>query len=273
MKLHKNKYFRKIFKKESDGRVRHIYIFSKKVFSYKRRYSKVRQLLIRIEKKLSMPDSLWRIHNIVFYVPKYPLDVIQKAIVDDNQFFEQDILQELDNYIPENAIILDIGANIGNHTLYWAIKKNAKKIFAFEPITETFAILQKNIELNKIQNKVALFNIGLSDEKTSAAIQTFCMANTGATSINKNGTGNIELDYLDNINLGVDTIDLVKIDIEGHEEYALRGMAETLKKFKPKIFIEIFPRKFTAVNELLISMGYVLEKVFEHENFLYTNGA
>ena len=79
-------------------------------------------------KKISMPNHIWQIGDIRFFVPNYPLDLIQKDIVDSNHFYEQDILEDLLQFMPENPVICDIRANIGNHTLYWLSHNNARYI-------------------------------------------------------------------------------------------------------------------------------------------------
>jgi len=63
---------------------------------------------------------------------------------------------------PENATIIDLGAHIGFFSVHASNK--AKKIFAFEPVPENFELLKKNIELNKLENKIIPFNLALSDK-------------------------------------------------------------------------------------------------------------
>ena len=66
-----------------------------------------------------MKDDIFRVKNVQFYLPNYPADYVQSEIADKSGFYEQNELELFDKYLPENAVILDIGANIGNHTLYW----------------------------------------------------------------------------------------------------------------------------------------------------------
>lgn len=226
----------------------------------------------QIQTKLSMPDDICRINNIKFYVPNYPLDTIQKCIVDKSEFYENDILKELGNYIPENAVIIDIGTNIGNHSIYWATQLKPKQIYAFEPIDTTFKILEKNIALNNLEKIIKPYNIGLSDEKSAAKISKYSNDNIGGTSITKCSDKkglSLEVDKLDNINLPETKIDFIKIDVEGHEILVLKGAEQTLKKYKPLIFIEIFPENFEQVNELLTNYGYKIQKRYKYSNYLF----
>ncbi|MBO6055508.1 MAG: FkbM family methyltransferase [Alphaproteobacteria bacterium] len=190
-------------------------------------------------------------------------------IVDRGEFFESDILQELQPYIKKNAVILDIGANIGNHSVYWAIKSEAKRIYSFEPLEDIFKILKKNTEINGLTEKVKLFNIGLSNEKTNGSISFYNPADIGRTSLKQNINGNLLLNKLDNIKIKENAIDFIKIDVEGHELQVLQGARETLMKYKPIIFIESFPDKKPKVHEYLTNLGYRLEKSFRDNNYLY----
>ena len=219
---------------------------------------------------LSMPsDKIVNINLAKFYVPNYPTDLIQSEIVDNGTFFEIDLLKELQPYIKKNAVILDIGANIGNHSVYWAVKTDAKRIYSFEPVKDFFKILQKNVEINNLTNKIKILNIGLSDKKINGTISSYDRTNIGETHVKQDPNGNLLLDKLDNIKIEEDTIDFVKIDVEGHELEVLQGARETLLKYKPTIFVESFPDKKPKVHEYLTNLGYRLEKSFVGNNYIY----
>ncbi|MBO7537542.1 MAG: FkbM family methyltransferase [Alphaproteobacteria bacterium] len=214
-------------------------------------------------------DKIVNINLAKFYVPNYPTDLIQSEIVDNGTFFEIDLLKELQPYIKKNAVILDIGANIGNHSVYWAVKTDAKRIYSFEPVKDFFKILQKNVEINNLTNKIKILNIGLSDKKINGTISSYDRTNIGETHVKQDPNGNLLLDKLDNIKIEEDTIDFVKIDVEGHELEVLQGARETLLKYKPTIFVESFPDKKPKVHEYLTNLGYRLEKSFVGNNYIY----
>ncbi|WP_104748440.1 hypothetical protein, partial [Helicobacter cetorum] len=54
---------------------------------------------MQIKRKLSMQDNVWRNDNVLFYVPNYPLDLIQSHIVDTATYFEMEVLDELKGFL------------------------------------------------------------------------------------------------------------------------------------------------------------------------------
>ena len=224
-----------------------------------------------LHKKTYKGMKIWDFESVKFCLPNYPQDLIQNHIISQNDYFEGNILRKLDKFIPEGATILDIGANIGNHTVYWAMQDKIKKVYSFEPLKETFKMLEKNIEINDLEEKVVLFNIGLSDEETSAKISHFNKTNIGGTSIEKTADGSLVVNKLDNIKINEDRIDFVKIDVEGHEIKVLNGAKETFLKYKPNyVFIESFSDNFPKVKEILEGYGYRLTDFpVEASNYLF----
>jgi len=142
--------------------------------------------------------------------------------------------------IPE-AICIDIGANIGNHTL--TISKNSKKVYAFEPVPFIYRVLEKNLSENNIDN-VDSYNSGLSNFCRKANIQLRDPENAGTASITENADNElkaIEIDLITGDSVLAESskaIDFIKIDVEGHETEALQGLQETISKSHPTIVIE-----------------------------------
>lgn len=234
----------------------------------------------QIVKKLSMPDNTWTNGNVHFYVPNYPSDFIQRTIVEKQDFFEADLLKKLDEYIPFGAIILDIGANIGNHSLYWAKKRMAQKIYSFEPMLSTYQTLLKNVQINYLDDIVIPINIGLSDTEGCAELNTYISSNPelkfsidciGSASLSKSDNGEMKLNALDQLPFisDLERIDFVKIDVEGFEHNVLKGAEITLKKYKPIVFIESFPNNFEETNRILNLYGYSMIMQLDEINYLY----
>lgn len=230
--------------------------------------------LIQNKDVFTMPNS------IKMYCPLYPWDVIQRTIVNTSNFFEQDILYRLLKYLPKNATILDVGANIGNHSVFFATIGEAKRVIAFEPIPETFRMLKNNIKINKIDNIVTAFNMGVGGNNGKGEIDFMASDNIGGTSIKVSDTKNkysVSIVSLDRFKLDINKLDFIKIDVEGFEIEALKGMMNIIKKYKPIIFIESFPAHChdylpchaEEVMHIMTSLGYGQPIPFPEYNWLF----
>ena len=213
-------------------------------------------------------NDIFRFGKYAMYLPMYPVDLIQRTIVDFNDFWEKELLTIIDKYIKQDFVIADIGSNIGNHTVYWGSKNEVKHVYSFEPVKSTFDILKKNIELNNLQNKVTAHNIGISDEKTLGEMYDYNMENIGGVAIFKSQRGNFELNTIDNLFSEI-KLDFIKIDVEGHEIFVLKGAEKVIKRDKPVIWIESFSDHFNQVDNILKSYGYKLEKDLLDSNYVY----
>jgi len=123
-------------------------------------------------------DIIFSLHEDEEYIS----DFIRK----ENSFYELDHLEIL-NYLPikNEGAFVDIGANIGNHTTYYAKVMN-RDVYAFEPIKENYKLLKNNILLNKIDNKVKSFNVALGNIETNVYMSKNYKDNSGTWSVKSN---------------------------------------------------------------------------------------
>lgn len=140
-----------------------------------------------------------------------------------------------------HAVVLDVGANIGNHALSFSTE--AKQVYAFEPLPEVFALLERNIAQNGITN-IRPFNFALSDENGESTLYMDRKGNIGASSFDRREGEVEEVTVTRRIgdevveSLDLDRLDFLKIDVEAHEVFVLRGLMKTLEKFRPYIVME-----------------------------------
>jgi FkbM family methyltransferase len=140
-----------------------------------------------------------------------------------------------------NALVLDIGANIGNHTL--ALATRAAAVHAFEPIPAVHALLQQNIAQNRLAN-VHAHCLALSDTNATDTIYVVQSGDVGASSFDLRSSGGEPIqvskrrgdDFLQEQKLG--KVALVKLDVEAHEVFVLRGLREMLLLDRPWITME-----------------------------------
>lgn len=221
-------------------------------------------------------DNIFTIHSrtndlknekISFFLPNNK-DFIQQRIIGNLNFYEIDILKAMEKYIDSNSVVVDVGSNIGNHVLYFGKILKAKKVYAFEPINDTFNILKKNVELNGLTPKVKIYNIALGSKTCNGIINYdgSLRNNLGGTSITENKNGQIKIEKLDNVIINEKKIDFIKIDVE-----VLKGASLIIQKYKPTIWIESFGENITQIKKILFSSGYILKEEFSGFNYLFVS--
>lgn len=157
-----------------------------------------------------------------------------------------------------DGVALDIGANIGNHSLYLA--KRFNKVYSFEPNSRTFKVLKVNAELAP---NIECFDFGLSNSDCEMSVQVD-KSNLGGTTIlhdNKVEAAQvINLRRLDSLSMTDGNVKIIKIDVEGHEYEALQGAKQLIKDNQPVILFEQHTRDFkngvSKVIGLLEEYGY-----------------
>lgn len=154
--------------------------------------------------------------------------------------FEPKVVQYINKYTKEGMIVLDIGANIGAHTL--RLSKIAGKngvIYAFEPTQYAFDKLQKNIGLNSDLN-IKSYRVALSDFKEDNREITYRSSwKTDGSFVDASCKVNfIKLDDFISEN-NILSVDLIKIDVDGNEFGVLNGGLKMLKKNHPQLIMEL----------------------------------
>ena len=145
-------------------------------------------------------------------------------------------------------VFFDIGACVGTFSLIAAnIVKASGRVYAFEPVSRHFERLERNIALNGFEN-ISLFKLALSDKNGSGKIFIPKTFNTGMASLNVNDmqvadyeVEAVELKKLDDFvkEQNVKRIDVIKVDVEGHELAVIKGAIESMFRFKPPIIMEV----------------------------------
>ncbi len=141
---------------------------------------------------------------------------------------------------------VDIGANIGNHSVFFATNTAADRVFSFEPIEQPRNTLNKFIELNNLWTKITAIPYACSDHNGEVNV---------VESVERDPTGSFPCRKLDDV---VDVpVSLIKIDIEGAEVFALRGATQILSRDKPRMFIEVHDeRHMKEVMGVIGPLGY-----------------
>lgn len=195
--------------------------------------------------------------EVSFYLP-YVNDYIQSAIARTGNFYEIAMLEDIKGRISDNSIIIDVGANIGNHTVFFGKFCAPKHIYAFEPHNELFNILNTNVSINGLENIVSTFNVALGHSKGKGNLLIRNNSNLGMTQVIKDNKGPIVISTLDDILLNSEIrVDLLKIDVEGMALDVLKGAKYLIAKFRPIIYVEAeTEEEFNLINSFLSKFDY-----------------
>ncbi len=161
----------------------------------------------------------------------------------ENGNYEWQVRRVFEDIVKPGDVIVDAGAHIGWHTLLLSrLVGEEGKVFAFEPDPENFAVLEKNAEVNEIDN-ITLENKAISNANGSVLLH-LSEENTGDHRIYSSESHResiiVETVRLDDY-FGPKEIDLVKMDIQGAEVEALFGMKSLFEYETLKLVIEFWP--------------------------------
>lgn len=176
----------------------------------------------------------------------------------------------LSEWIGDGDAVLDIGANVGHYTNRLSRLVGAGgRVIAFEPVTETFELLAANAARFSARN-VTLLNVAAS-EKSTVIEMTLPIFDTGMTNfymaeiVDGAGEFSVLSVSVDSLNITL-PIKLVKIDVEGHEIFALRGMEQLLKRDHPVLIVE---GTSDEVALFLEGLGYSYEMIDGSPNRIF----
>ncbi len=194
-------------------------------------------------------------------------DYIFNIVKSSNNFYEIFELTLFAKYFADAHVIVDVGANIGNHTLFFAHATNAK-IHSFEPFPTSYQYLNKNISENMLG--VDVYNMALGAESGELLMALDDKSNMGRAKITNKGDQVVRVESFDSQD--IKHVDFIKIDVEGFEDNVFLGMGKCLALDMPTIWVEINPENFDKVYNILNQFEYgIIEKymynyIFAHKS-------
>jgi len=157
--------------------------------------------------------------------------------------YEPELRKIFTKLIKKGDVILDIGANIGYHSLLFSEACGPKgQVYSFEPVKKTYDHLIKNITLNEIKNIIPL-NFALGNKDINLIIDTEGNnVNPGSISLLNISNSGEEISCKDANKalraMNIQKIDFIKIDVEGYEWFILESLKYIIKKTRPIIIFE-----------------------------------
>lgn len=197
---------------------------------------------------------------------------IAKLIYAYRELYDRELVWLSRNVHP-GFYVADIGASFGIYTLVAARAAGPSgQIFSFEPAASTFDILKANVELNCLTN-VRIFRCAIGEDDGEVELyhhRDSSRNSLGRTAAMSGTSESVHKRTLSNFlaEAGIAKIDLIKIDVEGMEEMALKGCSTILERARSKIIIELNPGRASAIGlhadgawELLRSLRYKMYEI------------
>ena len=167
-------------------------------------------------------------------------------------------------YLDNPRVIVDVGANIGYSSIFFARNFPEAVIFALEPVQDNFDCLLENI---RDCDGIIPYNVAAGRSEGSLVLSLLHNAekNLGMMSVYGNGTRaeTVPMFPLDEL-CGLATVDFIKIDVEGYEYDVLRGADGVLAKHRPIIQMEVNDE----AHEYLLTIGYK-DLIRWHGDYIY----
>ena len=174
------------------------------------------------------------------------------------QFYEAEELERIRAHLPEKASILDVGAHLGNHTVFLGKFADARVIIPIEPQPGAGACLRINCALNSLTNvDFSFLGTALSDQAGVGQTFTYSKHNTGGTVIRQAEEGAVQIAKGDDLFAG-HSFDFIKIDVEGMELKVLGGLAATIKRCRPILFVEVTEANEAQFRRLMRDWSYAI---------------
>jgi len=153
--------------------------------------------------------------------------------------YEEEYQQVLASFRRPDSIFLDIGANLGVFSLRLAPMMRQGHVYAFEPNPKIHELFDRSVHLNGLRHWIDIFQMGASDRDLDMFLSvpdghaggaTVAHALPGSAAHSAATGGRIRVSTIDKMLHDVDQFHLAKIDVEGHELHALRGMSRLLAR-------------------------------------------
>lgn len=150
--------------------------------------------------------------------------------------YEKDYVKAFTQYLRPGFVVFDIGAHAGYFTLNASrIVGNEGQVFAFEPLPHNISLLKKHLRLNSCTN-VTLFETAVAG---TSGRKRFISRNSFMGHLSGKGELEVEVITLDGLMLQKNFVvpHAIKIDVEGHDYWVLKGAEKLIRENRPTLFI------------------------------------
>lgn len=197
--------------------------------------------------------------------------------------FEPSTLKAMRSCVKPGSTVIDIGANIGAHTVHFAKWVGGSgRVIAIEPTDWAYSKLRTNLNLNpQLSQRVVTHQLmllsTLKQELPKEVCSSWPLASSHRDSLyagchpvhmgKSMTTSRAKVDTLDSLveSQRIEAIDLIKLDVDGFEWEVLQGARKTLERYRPTILMEfepclVTPQVFDSMVSFLVSLGYQIDE-------------
>lgn len=215
------------------------------------------------------------------YCPQFP--GVGKVLLDTGEYYENEmsLLRQVIGFLPRNGVALDIGANVGVHSLEFAKHFNEGKVYSFEPQRLVYYQLVANVALNSVTN---IYPQYMAVGKEMGSIQVPQLNPHRPASFGSLEIGHEQVENIgqwphegEKLTVPMTTVDdfcvelpsFMKIDVEGMEIGVIEGARKTIMAARPIMFVEFLKSDSDALRDLVKSFGYDAYMFVETSNYLF----
>ena len=189
-----------------------------------------------------------------FDVMGFEGDHIFETIRRTSDFYERVLLDALAAFLSPGDLVVDAGANLGNHSLFFAGVCGAK-VLAFEAFAPTASLLERNVRESGLDDLVGIRALALGSGTGHVAPAAVDWTNVGSTRFEPVEAG-VPVIALDDVGID-DRVALLKIDVEGMDVDVLQGALAIIERDRPVISCEASQaEEIRRLDQLAVEIGY-----------------
>ncbi|MDE5094206.1 MAG: FkbM family methyltransferase [Trichodesmium sp. St11_bin5] len=227
---------------------------------------------------LTLVDKLLKGENIVLF--NYQSTPIKFEITGKNlaveianvggTFYELPELEFIrQNLKSSNPVIVDIGANTGNHLVYFAKIMQASKVIPIEFHPDILATLKKHISINQVSNiDLSILGYAIGENSGTSFIKEHPAKDLCLTEIDNNIINGTKVEVMTLDDLIKEKVDFIKVDVQGTEVKALTGAKNLISIYQPDMLVEVAKNHMKDFRKFLEAVKYQTVKAFDHGRYV-----
>ena len=227
---------------------------------------------------LTLVDKLLKGENIVSF--NYQSTPIKFEITGKNlaveianvggTFYELPELEFIrQNLKSSNPVIVDIGANTGNHLVYFAKIMQASKVIPIEFHPDIIATLKKHISINQVSNiDLSILGYAIGENSGTSFIKEHPAKDLCLTEIDNNIINGTKVEVMTLDDLIKEKVDFIKVDVQGTEVKALTGAKNLISIYQPDMLVEVAKNHMKDFRKFLEAVKYQTVKAFDHGRYV-----